>query len=312
MEDKIYDLIIIGGGPASMSAGVYARQMGLNTLLLEKDIFGGQIEVTSEVTNYLGFSKISGHDLSKAMHEHLESTGIDIAHEEVVSTELEGEIKTVKTHTNVYKAYTVIIGIGTTTRNLGIDTEKQFLNKGVSYSTLKDRDKYENKTICVVGGGNSAIEDAIYLSEKAKKVYLIHRRNEFRADAQVVENLHKKIAEKGNIELVLECKPKALYGGDILKEIELTHIPTNSSITLKIDAVFVCIGRGAGTDIVDAKVERDSAGYISTNEKMETNISGVYAIGDIRNTPLRQIVTAVSDGAIASVTAFNYLRGIKK
>lgn len=305
--DNIYDIVIIGGGPASMSAGIYAKQMGLKTLLIEKGEFGGQIATTSSVTNYLGFEKISGEDLSKTMHRHLETTGIEIVHEEVVGTELTSEIKQVHTHTNTYNAHVVIIGMGTSARNLGVDNERKYLNKGVSYSTLRDREKYENKILAVVGGGNSAIEDAIYLSDKAKKVYLIHRRQQFRADASVVDELNKK----SNIELVLECKPHSLEGEECLCAINVTHIPTENLRRLECDCVFVAIGRGADTDIIDNEVIRNAQGYIETNNNMQTNLKGVYAIGDIRNTPLRQIVTAVSDGAIAAVSAFNYIREIK-
>jgi thioredoxin reductase (NADPH) len=159
-----------------------------------------------------------------------------------------------------------------------------------------------------VGGGNSAIEDAIYLSEKTNKVYLIHRRNEFRADAGVVDELKKK----NNIELVLESKPHSIVGADNLTAINVTHIPSETIRELKVDCVFVAIGRGADTDIIDSSVTRNPQGYIETDTTMRTNLNGVYAVGDIRNTPLRQIVTAVSDGAIASVSAFNYIREMKK
>lgn len=302
--ENVYDIIIIGGGPASMSAGIYAMQMGLKTLLIEKGQFGGQITTTSSVTNYLGFESISGADLSETMHKHLESTGIKISQEEVVKTELKEDIKVVYTHKNTYYSKVVIIGIGTSARSLGVDNEKQYLNKGISYSSLRDREKYADKAVAVVGGGNSAIEDAIYLSEKASKVYLVHRRNEFRADAGVIAELKTK----NNIELVLECKPLSIGGEQSLEELNVTHIPTGEIRKLEVACVFVAIGRGADTDIIDSSIERNSQGYIETNEKMQTNLSGVYAIGDIRNTPLRQIVTAVSDGAIASVSAFNYIR----
>ena len=309
--EKIYDLIILGGGPASMCAGTYAMQTKLDTLLIEKDEFGGQIATTSSVSNYLGFQKLSGKELSQKMHEHLKSTGIEIAHEEVTKTILNQTIKEVFTHNNVYKAYSVIIGIGTQIRRLGVDNESKYLGHGLSYSSLNDRDKFENKNVAVVGGGNSAIEDAIYLSEKASMVYLIHRRNEFRADPKLVDELHNIIEKEHKIKLCLECKPKSIEGENVEK-FNLTFIPTNETKTLEVSGIFVAIGRGANTDIIDENVLRDESGYIVTNEKMETNVGGVYAVGDIRNTPLRQIVTATSDGAIASITALNYVKNIKK
>ena len=308
MED-IYDLIILGGGPASMSAGIYAMQTKQKTLLIEKEAFGGQITTTSSVSNYLGFEKISGRELAQKMHEHLASTGIEITYEEVVKTELESTIKKVYTHNNCYKAYAVIIGIGTQVRRLGVDNENKYLGHGLSYSSLNDRDKFEGKTVAVVGGGNSAIEDAIYLSEKAQKVYLIHRRMEFRGDSKLVEELYS-IVNTGKIELCLEYKPKAIVG-EVVRQFEITHIPTDQTRTLDVDGIFVAIGRGANTDIIDEKIVRDASGYIVTNEKMETNMPGVYCVGDIRNTPLRQIVTATSDGAIAAITALSYVKNIK-
>lgn len=309
--DKIYDLIILGGGPAGMSAGIYAMQTKLNTLLIEKENFGGQVATTSSVSNYLGFTKISGRDLSESMHSHLESTGIEITHEEVTKTELNGEIKKVYTHNNCYSAYAVICSIGTAVRKLGVENENKYIGHGISYSSLNDREKFANKTVAVVGGGNSAIEDALYLSETCEKVYLIHRRNEFRADPLLVEQLNESIANTHKIELVLECKPLKVSGDETITSFTLTHIPDSQEIELECDGIFVAIGRGADTDILDENISKDNMGYIITNEKMETNIDGVYAVGDIRNTPLRQIVTAVSDGAIATVTAQRYIKSIK-
>lgn len=308
--ENIYDVIILGGGPASMSAGIYASQTKLKALLIEKETFGGQIATTSSVSNYLGFTKITGLELSQRMHEHLNSTGIEIVHEEVTSTDLSNDIKVVHTHNNCYKAYSVIIGIGTTIRKLGVENENKYLGHGLSYSSLNDREKFENKVVAVVGGGNSAIEDALYLSQKAKHVYLIHRRNEFRADAKLVEELNNTIESEHKIELCLEYKPYAIQGENV-ENFQILHIPDEKILDLKVDGIFVAIGRGASTDIIDEKVIRDNSGYIITNEKMETNLPGVYAVGDIRNTPVRQIVTAVSDGAIASLTALGYIKKIK-
>lgn len=309
--DKIYDLIILGGGPASMSAGIYAMQMKLDTLLIEKSTFGGQVATTSSVSNYLGFTSISGQDLAKNMHNHLISSGIEILAEEVTKTKLDDTIKKVYTHNNCYLAKSVIIGIGTAVRELGVENEKKYINKGISYSSLRDRDKFIDKIVAVVGGGNSAIEDALYLSEKAKKVYLIHRRDEFRADAGLVEELHRKINSEHRIELVLSHKPHSIEGEYIISALNLTDIKNNQITKLDLDCIFVAIGRGADTDIIDNNIVRDDKGYIVTDNQMQTNLAGVYTIGDIRNTPLRQIVTAVSDGAIASVTAFNYIKNLK-
>ena len=309
--ENLYDIIILGGGPASMSAGIYAKQMGLNVLLIEKSAFGGQITTTSTITNYLGFPTITGEELSNRMHEHTISSGINIAEEEITNTELNTTLKTVHTHTNKYTAKAVIIGIGTSPRTLGVDNEKNYLNKGISYSSLRDRDKYEGKQVAVVGGGNSAIEDAIYLSAKCEQVHLIHRRQEFRADKQLVDNLYN-LVEEGKIVLHLDYKPHSVSGDGKIDTLTLTHIPTNTTKDIKIDCIFVAIGRGADTDIIDKDIERNEQGYIITNELMETNLAGVYAIGDIRTTPFRQIVTAVADGAVASLSAFKYIKEMSK
>ena len=310
--EKIYDLIILGGGPAGMSAGIYAMQTKLDTLLIEKEKFGGQILTTNSITNYLGFEDITGDELSERMHNHLVSTGINIENEEITKTILKADIKEIHTHNNVYKTKSVIISIGTTIRKLGVENESKYLGKGLSYTTLKDRDKYEDKVVAVVGGGNSAIEDALYLAKKASKVYLIHRRNEFRADAMLVEQLYDEIKSTGKIELVLESKPHSIEGEDKVTALNTIFIPDNTIRKLELDAVFVAIGRGADTDIIDDSILRDSSGYIITDNNMETNIPGVFAVGDIRNTPLRQIVTAVSDGAIASIKAMNYIKKQKE
>jgi len=311
MEEKIYDLVIIGGGPAGMSAGVYAKQMKLDTLLIEKESFGGQVETTSSVTNYLGFPLITGEALSSKMHEHLLSTGIELVNTEVLDTKLNNDTKEIITRLGSYKTKSVIIALGTKPRTLGANNERDYINKGISYNTLRDKDKYIDKVVAIVGGGNTAIEDAIDLSNICKKVYLIHRRHEFRADGLLVDKLHEKINSSKNIELVLGYKPHSIKGKDKLEQFFVENIETNDLRCLTIDGLFVDIGRGPDTEIIDDCVNRDEKGYIITNSKMETNINGVMAIGDIRNTPLRQIATAVGDGSIASVTAFNYIKSLK-
>lgn len=309
--EEVFDIIILGGGPAGMSAGIYASQTKQKTLLIEKSAFGGQITTTSSVDNYLGFPKISGKELSEKMYEHLSHCDIKIVDEEITKTELTGNIKIVCTHKNVYKSKSIIISIGTQSRKLGVENESKYIGHGLSYNTLLDRDKFTDKVVAVVGGGNTAIEDAIYLSEKAKHVYLIHRRNEFRADNKLIETLNEKIESEHKIECVLECKPDSIVGDNQVEKFNVLHIPTNEIKSLDVNGIFVCIGRGANTDIIDESVERDSAGYIITNDRMATNVAGVFAVGDIRNTPLRQIVTAVSDGAIASMSALQYNKTLK-
>lgn len=309
--EKSYDVVIIGGGPAGITAGIYANQMGLSCVVLEKETWGGQIATTYEVLNYTGYKKISGADLSLQMYNHAKSLGVELVQEEVNGTNLVGDIKEVYGFKNTYKAKTVVIAIGTKTRNLGVENEKNFLGKGLSFSATKDRDKFVDKEVAIVGGGNTAIEDAIYLSEKAKRVYLIHRRDEFRADQMLVDRLYNEINKNHKIELVLSSKPYQIVGENQIEGLKIVDLKTDTIKDLNVQGVFVAIGRGADTDIIDKNVVRDSAGYIISDSKMQTNIDGVYVAGDIRNTELRQIVTATNDGAIASTSAFKYIKSKK-
>ena len=294
--ENLYDLIILGGGPASMSASIYAKQMGLNTLLIEKSVFGGQVATTSTITNYLGFPVISGEELSEKMHEHAVSSGTDIAEEEITNTELSNTIKTVYTHNKKYSAKTVIIGIGTSVRTLGVDNEKHYINKGISYSTLKDREKYANKTVTVVGGGNSALEDAIYLSEKCSKVHLIHRRNEFRGD----EILSRKVKTTPNIEIHTPYVPSKILGDNIFEGLLIKNVDTSKEEELLVSSTFVYIGNTPNIEFIKFDLEIKD-GYILVDEDMKTSLDNVYAIGDVRSKKIRQIVTAVNDGAIAAL-----------
>jgi len=306
--EKIYDIIFIGGGPASMSGALYAKQMRLTSLIIEKGEFGGQIATTSTVENYLGVGTVSGKELCEKMYNHITDLGIETTKEEVVDMDIKGTTKKIKTDNNEYFAKTVIIGMGTEVRRLGIENENKYIGKGISYSSLRDRDKFKDKIVGVIGGGNSAIEDAIYLSEKCKKVYLIHRRNEFRGDLGLVE----KAKNTPNIEFVLEYKPLAIIGEEKVEKLKIIHASNNTEKELTLDGIFVAIGRGLISEIIDKDIERTEQGYIVTNEKMETNIPGVFAIGDIRNTVFRQIITGCADGAISALSAFNYIKKLIK
>lgn len=309
--EKIYDCVILGGGPAGITAGIYAKQLGLSACVIEKELWGGQIATTYEVLNYTGYSKISGEELSKQMYDHAVSQGVELIKDEIQKTNLCAEIKEVIGIKNKYLAKTVVIAIGTAIRNLGVENERSYINKGLSYSATKDRDKFEGKTVAIVGGGNTAIEDALYLSEKCKKVYLIHRRDEFRADKQLVDRLYAEVEKNGVIELVLSAKPHAINGDGQVSGFDVFALKEDCVKHLDVEGLFVAIGRGADTDIVDENVERNEQGYIVSNSKMETNLEGVYVAGDIRNTELRQIVSATNDGAIAVTSAFKYLKSKK-
>lgn len=302
--EKLYDTIILGAGPAGMTAAIYCKRAGMSVLVIEKSVPGGAVAITSEVANYPGFKSIGGTQLSDLMFEHMKALGADVVFDEVISTNLTAQIKTVKCANGTYQGKTVIIGIGAAARRLNLDNEKQFLGKGISYCATCDGNFFKGKDVAVVGGGNSALEDAIYLSNLAKTVYLIHRRDEFRGDAILVETMDKT----KNVKPVLMSIVSKISGNNKIESITVSNLCSKEHKELKVDGVFVAIGRGPDTEIIDKEVVRDKGGYIVTDEKMRTNIEGVYAAGDIRNTPLRQIVTATGDGAIAATTAYGYIK----
>ena len=299
---EIYDVIILGSGPAGLTAGIYAKRAGMKVAVIEKSTPGGQVITTYEVCNYPGFEKISGIDLATKMFTQASNIGVDILFEEVKDTVLEGDIKQVITYNGTYQAKTVIICLGAAARRLNLDNERHYIGKGISYCATCDGALFKDKVVAVVGGGNTAIEDAIYLSNLAKKVYLIHRRDQFRAETILSQSLQKQ----PNIEYVLNSVVTAIDGDNIIRKITVSNLQDKSSKDISLDGLFVAIGRGPDTDIVHG-VKLDDKGYIMVDDKMQTSIPGVYACGDIRNTQLRQIVTACSDGAIAATKAYEYI-----
>jgi len=302
--DKVYDIAILGAGPGGMTAAIYAKRSGLDVVIIEKGAVGGAVATTYEVANYPGFIKISGRELSEKMYEHTKSLNIEYIWDEVKKVVPDGEIKEVVCYQNTYKAKVVILGFGASVRKLNLDNERSFVGRGISYCATCDGALFKDRTVAIVGGGNTALEDCYYLSNIAKKVYLIHRRDEFRGD----EILAKQVREKDNIQLVLNSGVTKLTGEKFLQQIDVTNKVTNETTTLDIDGLFVCIGRGPDTEMIAGDIKLSDNGYILTDENMKTNYDGVYAIGDIRQTPLRQIVTACSDGAIAATKAFEYIK----
>ena len=305
----MFDVIIVGGGPSGLTSAIYACRAGLKTLLIEKYMPGGQVALTSTIENYPGFVKIDGVELSMKMHEQAQNCGCEFDFAEVIDVDMEAKIKTVKTHTNTYQAKTVILSLGASAKSLEVEGEKKYIGKGLSYCATCDGTLYKDKTVAIVGGGNTSLEDCIYLSGIAKKVYLIHRRDTFRGDETLVKALEKNILQNGNIEKVLNSKVVKIYGEQKLSAIDVENLVDNTTKKIEIDGLFVAIGRKPDTEILNKKINLDNNGYIITDEKMRTNIEGVFACGDVRAKSLRQIVTACSDGAIASVSAFEYIRG---
>ncbi len=291
-----FDVIIIGGGPGGLSCALYTARANLKTLVLEGTGIGGQVNYTYDVDNYLGFSG-TGAELSEKMKAQVEKFDVTFLSEKVKEiADWDKDMKTVKTRRNTYRAKAIVIATGANPRLLGVDGEERLKGAGVSYCATCDGAFFKDKTVMVVGGGNTALEDAVYLSKFCRAVYLIHRRDGFRANSKLLEKVKnsQKILIKTN-EVV-----EKIQGENGVKSVVLRHTLSSKISVIDTAAVFVAIGRTPETTLVQDKLTLDDGGYIVTDENMRTNIPGVYAIGDVRNTPLRQIVTAAADGAIAA------------
>ncbi|MCI5971768.1 MAG: thioredoxin-disulfide reductase [Anaerococcus sp.] len=305
----MYDIIIIGGGPAGLTAGLYAGRSKLKTLIIEKAVAGGQISGTAFVENYPGsIDEATGMGLSERMLEQAEEF-CDIKYEDVKEVELEGKVKKIKTDGGEYEAKVVIISSGATHRKLDVPGEKEFANKGVSYCATCDGPFYTGLDIFVVGGGDSALEEATYLTKFGKSVTIIHRRDEFRASGVVVD----KIKENPKIKLELDAVVKEIKGDKEAESLIIENTKTGEIKELKSDdnspiGVFIFIGYIPQTEIFEGKIKMNH-GYILTDEDMKTNIEGVFAVGDTREKKVRQMVTAAGDGCIAAVLANRYLEG---
>jgi len=294
----MYDLIIIGAGPAGISAGIYAIRRGLKTVILEKASVGGQMLLTNEIENWPGFEMISGPDLAGRMESHARKLGVEIRAEEVIGMNLEGEVKTVTTREGEQQTKAIIIATGGQHRKLGIKGEDEFAGKGVSYCATCDAPFFKDKAVAVVGGGNIATEDALYLSEIASKVYLIHRKESLRAE----EAIQERLKEKG-VELMLNVEVEEILGEKIVNSIKL-----NNGKTLEVNGVFISIGIVPSTTMAKgAGVELDEKGYVKVNREQETGVQGVFAAGDVTG-GVMQISTAVGEGCIAALSAYRYVK----
>ncbi len=302
----VYDCLIIGCGPSGMTAAIYLKRAGKKVAILEKGMVGGQVAITAKVQNYTGFKEIGGVELAMSMFEHVQNNKIDVIFEEVISCNLLEDIKEIQTYNNTYQAKTVLIATGAFARNLKVDGELQFKNKGVSYCATCDGSLYKNKNVVVVGGGNSSFDDCFYLVNIAKSVTLIHRREQFRGDEESLQKL-EALEKDGKINILRNCVVEKIDGNDFVESVKVFNKKTEKQTTLQTDGVFIAIGRMPESAIFDG-VDVDEFGYIKSNEKMETNIQGVFAAGDVRQKFLRQIVTATSDGAVASAVIGAYLQ----
>lgn len=302
--ENIYDIIIIGGGPAGYTAALYASRAGFNTVTLERMSPGGQMAVTDIIDNYPGFDEgIDGFDLGIKMQRGAERFGATTEYAEVVSVDLTEKIKKVKTADGTLYGKTLVIATGANPKELGIQNERELIGRGIHYCAHCDGRFYKNKTVAVVGGGNTAAADALYLSRIAKKVYLIHRRDTLRA----TKIYHEPLMQADNIEFLWNSAVTEFTADERVTGAKIKNLKTGDVTGIDCDGVFISIGRKPVTDFVRGKLLLDDDGYIIADETTRTDIPGVYAAGDVRTKALRQIVTAVSDGAVAVHFAEKYL-----
>ncbi len=304
----IYDTIIIGGGPAGFAAALYAARAGLDTLILEKMAPGGQMALTGDIENYPGFDEgIDGFTLGMKMASGAEKNGARTEYTEVLGFDLSDKTKRIETTAGSFLAKTVILATGADPRELGVEREKELIGKGVHYCAHCDGRFYKGKTVAVIGGGNSAVGDALYLSRLCEKVFLVHRRDTLRAGRAE----QKALEAVENIEFVWDSTVSGFLTEDRVKGLRLENVKTKSEKEILCDGVFVSIGRKPNTELLKGKIKLDKNGYIVADESCATDVEGVFAAGDVRTKLLRQVITAASDGAVAAAIAEEYVsRGL--
>ncbi len=300
--ENIYDLVIIGGGPAGLTAGIYAKRAGLKICILEGNFLGGEVNNTFEVDNYPGFHNINGMELMQKMGEHIQSLNVEIIYENATKIENENEqIKTIlTTGNNKIKTKTIIIAVGAKPKKLNAPGEMEFAGRGVSYCAVCDGAFFKNKNVAVIGGGNTAMENAIYLSNVANKVYVLNRSEKYRADI-VLLNRAKALK---NVEFIENAITNNIIGKNTVEALEFTQ--NNEPKKIDVAGVFVSIGKVADTSLLPP-LKLDEFGYILVDANKQTNLKGIYACGDIISKPLKQIITACADGAIAATSASNFI-----
>ena len=303
---KAYDTIIIGGGPGGLSAAIYAARGDLNTAVFEKSLVGGQINVTFEVENYPGIPEIlSGFELSDRFKQQADKFGTEFIDEEIIKVDFISKdgYKKVYTEDEEYLTKTIIIATGAQPRSLGCPGEEEYVGKGVSYCATCDGALYRNKVVAVIGGGDSAVEEGMFLTKFASKVYVVHRRDELRA----VKTIQDRAFKNEKMEFIWDTVVDEVKGENFVTSLILENKKTKEKSELAVDGVFVYVGILPNNELLKNDITLDKSGFVITNELMETNIPGVYAIGDLRDTPLRQVVTASSDGAIAAFYAEKHI-----
>ncbi|OQY37387.1 MAG: thioredoxin-disulfide reductase [Candidatus Cloacimonetes bacterium 4572_65] len=301
-----YDVIIVGGGPAGLSAAIYATRGGLKTAMFEKALIGGQINVTFEIENYPGFPQVqSGFELTDLMRRQAENFKPDFISQEITNIDFteSGKPKIITTTEGEFSAKTVIITTGAQPRKLSVPGEEEYIGRGVSYCATCDGALYRGKTVAVVGGGDSAVEEAMFLTKFAKKVYIVHRRDKLRA----VHTIQERAFKNEKIEFILDSVVEEVKGENFVTALTLKSTKDESISEIAVDGVFVYVGIIPTNDLFKSAITLNKGGFIITTPDMLTNIEGVYAAGDIRDTPLRQVVTACSDGAIAAFYAEKWI-----
>jgi len=307
-ENKRYNLIIIGGGPAGLSAALYGARGNISTLILEKGIVGGELNNTEEVENYPGIDNKTGPEIAEMMREH--ASRFDAEFKEVVnikSINLKSEPKMIQTDVGDFEADSIIIATGSEHRKLGVPGEKEFAGKGVSYCAVCDGAFFKEKHVVVIGGGNAAVEEGNFVTRYASKVTLIHRRDSLRAEKIV----QKRALNNPKMEFIWDTVVESIEGNDkSVTQVKLKNLKTNEASSLECDGVFIYVGLVPNVDLFAEDIELDSGNRVITDDRLQTNIPGIFAAGDVRVTPLRQAVTAAADGSLAATEAINYIESL--
>lgn len=305
----MHDIIIVGAGPAGLTAAIYALRAGKSVLLLEREVFGGQITYSPSVENYPGFRHISGNEFADAALDQVFALGADTEMENVISVKKDGDkISVLCDDGKVFDGRALIIASGSRHRHLGLEREDELTGRGVSYCAVCDGAFFKGKPVAVAGGGDSALQDALYLSERSSKVYVVHRRDEFRAEARLVD----KLKSRDNIELVLSANVKELIGEGKLSGIKVVSAKDGSERTIEVDGLFIAVGQMPQNEPFGELISLDASGYASSGEDCATKSAGVFVAGDCRKKDVRQLTTAVGDGAVAALAACRYLEAVNR
>ncbi|MCI8629512.1 MAG: thioredoxin-disulfide reductase [Firmicutes bacterium] len=299
----MHDIIIIGAGPAGITAAIYALRAGVSVTIFDRNLYGGQAAITAQIENYPAIKSITGAMFAQKLYQQAIDLNANILFEEVISVDFSDAFQTITTNKNTYTAKTVIVATGVKRRELNCEGEKQFAGKGVSYCATCDGAFFRNKNVVVVGGGNTALEDALFLSNQCRNVTLIHRRDTFRAEKHLVD----AVLSRYNITILYDSNVKSIKGNHVVNAIDVYHTKQNQTTTIETDGVFIAIGYEPDNEMVSHYLNVNTEGYIVSDEYCHTNIEGVFVAGDTRTKHLRQIITACADGAVAGVSAVSYI-----